>query len=273
MRWGFAARGVAYVIVAWFALAAALGYGRPEDARNAFVEVLWMPFGPLVLAALAIGFAGHGVWRVTQAVLDVERHGRDVRGATLRAAQLAGAGLALSLGGFAAMLALGQRQPDPAQQRDEARDWVLWLLLQPLGRWAVAAIGLAVLGTAAGQLWGAWSASFCRNLDGNPATLRVVRLIGRIGLVANAAVLGAVGIFFVNAAWWADWSESGGILTVLETLWRTEAGPWLLGVVALGMLAFGLFSFALARYRRIEAPLSTRLARARAGSKSSGKNG
>lgn len=258
-RFGFAARGLTYLIMSWFAWRAALGGGPPDDARSALVELFWQPIGPALLVLLALGFAGHGSWRVAQAVLDIERHGRDLRGWTLRAAQLAGAALAFSLGAFAATLVLSG--PPVGGRTDAARDWTEWLLAQPAGQLLIAATGLAVLGMAAGQLWGAWSCSFRRNLPPDNEAVPLIEAFGRVGLVANAAVLALVGVFFVNTAWWADNRESGGILTALETLWRHPWGPWLLGAAAVGLAAFGLFSLGLAMTRRIDPAAILRRAR------------
>jgi hypothetical protein len=264
-RWGFAARGITYFIMAWFALMAALGAGRPEDARNALVEVVWQPFGRTLVVLLALGFAGHAAWRIAQALLDLEKHGCDLRGYVLRGAQLAGATLAFSLGLFAATAAIAVQPPSPGNETDDAFRWTAWLLSLPLGRWLLAGVGLSILSMAAGQIWGGYSLSFRRNLQGSPAMINAICWMGRIGLFANAGLLVLVGIFFVSAAWYADTAESGGILTALEVLWRQPAAPWLLGAVALGLSAFGLFSLGLALFRRIDRDhMATRL-RAAAG--------
>lgn len=258
-RFGFAARGLTYLIMSWFAWRAALGGGPPEDARSALIELFWQPLGPALLVLLALGFAGHGAWRTAQAVLDIERHGHDLRGWTLRAGQLAGAALAFSLGVFAATLVWSG--PPRGGRTDVARDWTAWLLDQPAGQVLIAATGLAVLGTAAGQLWGAWSCSFRRNLPPGNEAVPLIEAFGRIGLAANAGVLALVGVFFVNTALWADNRESGGILTALETLWRHSYGPLLLGAAAIGLAAFGLFSLGLAMARRIDPEIILRRAR------------
>lgn len=83
-RLGYAARGIVYVVVAYFAVRAALGAGRAVGTEEAALELLSRPQGAVLLWIVAIGLTAHAVWRVAQASADTDGHGKDAKGLTVR---------------------------------------------------------------------------------------------------------------------------------------------------------------------------------------------
>src|SRR3954468_22672985 len=69
-RFGYAARGVVYLIIGFFSGGAAFGSGRPSGKKEALRALLSQPAGDILLGAVAVGLVGFSVWRVFQAVLD-----------------------------------------------------------------------------------------------------------------------------------------------------------------------------------------------------------
>ena len=84
-RLGFAARGIVYCIVGWFAIDAALRGGKAGDNQGAIASLADEPFGEWLLAAMAAGLAGYALWRLTEALFDPEAQDNDAKGAFRRA--------------------------------------------------------------------------------------------------------------------------------------------------------------------------------------------
>lgn len=75
-RFGYAAKGVVYVLIGMIAMMVALGRrGQPADFSGVLIQVVRQPFGSLLLALLTIGLACYGLWCLVQAVMDTENKG------------------------------------------------------------------------------------------------------------------------------------------------------------------------------------------------------
>src|SRR5436190_23445779 len=91
----------------------------------------------VVIRPQQVCFAG---WRATQAVVDADGCGNDVRGWARRAVYGAAALFYAGFASVAISLLLGQDRSGNGDQ--VARDWTAWLLSKPFGDWVVGAIGL-----------------------------------------------------------------------------------------------------------------------------------
>ncbi|HEY0835403.1 MAG TPA: DUF1206 domain-containing protein [Azospirillum sp.] len=249
-RLGYAARGLVYLIVGWFALTAARDGGRLTDTKGALVELFHHPFGAVLIGLVALGLAGYALWRIIQGALDVDRHGTSWKGLAIRGGQVVTGIVHAALAVFAVGLLAGRGGGNDGETA--ARDWTVWLMAMPAGQYLVAAVGAAIAGAAIAHFVKAYKASFRRHLALSTDRHGVVCTIGRVGLTAKGVVFALVGAFFIHAAWHGDSSESGGIVKALRTVQEQSYGPWLLGLVAAGLIAFGLFSLVQAVYRRID---------------------
>ena len=250
-RFGFAARGLVYILVGLLAARVAAGLGgRSADPRGAIGTVGDQPFGTVMLLVLGLGLAAYAAWRFTEAAFDLENKGTDLEGLAVRASYLASglvhAGFAFSAGS----LAIGLRQG----RSDAVRVWTGRLMDAPYGRWAVGAAGAAVIGSAGHQFYKAYTAEFEKHLRTSTmsaAERRWLRRLGRAGLTARGITFAIIGWFLVHAALTASPGEARGLAGALRALGHQGHGPWLLGVVAVGLIAYGALSLVDARYRRI----------------------
>jgi hypothetical protein len=250
-RVGYTAKGIVYVMVGALAVRASLGWGgRATDPHGALETMDRQRFGDVLLALAAVGLSAYVFWRVTQAVLDLDRKGAGVKGLLLRAGFL-GSGLAYaSLALTAAAMAVGGR----GDRRDLVRTWTTRALADPDRWWLVAAIGLGVLIGGLYQFYKAWSARFERDLrlsEVSAASRRWVRRTGRIGFVARGVTFAVIGWFLIRAGQHVNPGEARGLGGALRYLRAQEYGPWLLAGAGMGLIAYGLFSMVEGRYRRI----------------------
>src|SRR3954470_2399631 len=76
-RFGFAAKGVTYLLLGFLAAVAPVGMASlPGGRRGALETVLRQPAGWLMLGIVALGLLAFGVWQLVRAVEDPEDEGR-----------------------------------------------------------------------------------------------------------------------------------------------------------------------------------------------------
>jgi len=84
-RFGYASKGVVYLIAGLLTARAAFGLGgQATDKNGVLLAILAEPFGKLVLALIGIGLLGYILLRFTQALLDPEHKGTDPKGIAQR---------------------------------------------------------------------------------------------------------------------------------------------------------------------------------------------
>jgi hypothetical protein len=152
-RAGYVAKGALYCVVGGLAIDAGV---RPYDpfggARNALVTVQRQWMGQAVVGVLAAGLAAYGFWQLVQAVLDPMRRAKGLRGLGFRAVCVVSAALYGTLAWQGARLLAGATVDE--EQRRRAVVWMRAVLAQPMGRWALLAVGLAAKARA--DAWCAW---------------------------------------------------------------------------------------------------------------------
>lgn len=249
-RLGFAARGLVYVLIGWFAIAAARSGGRPDDNRSALGSLADSDAGQWLLAVIALGLLGYAIWRFSEALFDPERHGSDAKAVAKRVGFAVSGLVHVGLALFAARLAMnwgGGASGDAEADRGSAQ-----VLALPGGAWLLGAVGLVLIGAAFGNFAEAYRAKFARYLRSDLPARQAVVGAGRLGYAARGVVFVLVGWFAVQAALNDDPDAAGGTGQALRTLQDQPYGPLLLGIVAAGLLLFGLFGIVQARYRQLQ---------------------
>jgi hypothetical protein len=243
---GFAARGVVYILVGWFAVDAALHGGEIADNQGAIGSMAGGPLGPVLLAIVAAGLLGYAIWRLTEAAANPEQITRDAKGSLKRIGHVVSGIAHLILAWTATRLALdlGKGKIAVSPGDESARDWTALLLDQPAGRVLVGAVAVGVLVAAFQQAQKAWRGDFIHDCT-----------MGRIGYGARALVFLIVAGLFGLAAWTAHASDAGGVAEALERLQSQPGGKWLLALTGIGLALFGAYSLVEARFRRLHVDL------------------
>lgn len=240
-RIGFAARGIMYVLIGYLALRS----GRAKD-EEAALQFMNGGSGKLLLAAMAFGFLGYGIWRLSEALVDTEGHGSDTKGVAVRAGGAASGIIHLALSFTAAKLAWGERGGGGEEGAQAGAASALDL---PGGQIVLGLVAAALIVTGLYQLVKAVRGGFLRHLDARAARQAWIVWMGRLGYAARALIFLITGWFFWRAASEDDASEAGGLQEALASLPDT-----LEFATAAGLLLFGLFSLVEARFRRINDP-------------------
>lgn len=252
-RAGYVVKGIVYVIVGGLALQFSLGVGgRTTGASGVLTTILRQPFGQMLLLVTGVGLFGYALWRIVQALLDVEGKGTDARGLLKRFGYLV-AGVAYGSLGFESLrLVFGIAA---GASEDETALWTGRVLAAPLGGWLVG-IGAAVMfALAVNAAVVAFGRLYRRKLDVtgmHPFERVLADVLAIVGLVGRGAVFALVGVLLARAAWYRDADEAGSSEAALDLLLRWPAGPWLLAAVAVGLIAYGGYAWIQARHRRMD---------------------
>lgn len=252
-RLGLACKAVVYTVLSALALMAAAGMGgRATDSRGAITTIAREPYGRALVAVVAVGMLGLGVWFVIEALADRGGGRRDWKHALVRIAKAVGGLMYIGLAAWAAGLALGGGEGPSSNAL--ARSLTARTLNLPAGRLLVAVGGVIALTVALHQVRNGWKALRHPRLklERMGAVLRSsAPWLGLVGYGAQGLVFALMGVFLLQAAVEGDPREATGFDGALATLTRQPAGMALLGIVALGLLAYAATAAIEGRYKRL----------------------
>jgi Domain of Unknown Function (DUF1206) len=202
-----------------------------------------------LLVLLVCGFVAYALWRLAQALFNRGDHGRDAAGYFRRLIQLCQALIYIGFAVSAARILAGA-----GGSSRSTRHAVGGILSWPGGPELVGAIGTGFLVVGAVNLYWGLSGRFEESLDlegAHDERERLVTLLGKIGFVALAVVLGVIGWFLLKAAIDYDAKRIVSLGGALAKLAHADYGRWLLGLTAAGLLSYGLFGLVQTRYHRV----------------------
>ena len=236
-RLGFAARGLLYIVIGFLILKT----GRTEDPGGA-LDYLAEGSGRLLLIAMAAGFVAYGVWRLSDAVFNIEGHEQGKKGLGERLGA-GGSGVVHLLLAWQAIRLIGGSASSGGGGSENGAQTALGL---PGGQLMVALAGLVLIGVAIFQLIKASKCSFLRHLEPQIANQDWAKWTGRLGYGARGLVFLISGYFLLQAGLDDQASEASGMEGALS--WLSD--PWDV-LVAVGLIGFGLYSLIEARFRII----------------------
>lgn len=236
-RAGFAARGVVYLLLGYFAWTT----GGGEATTTVMERLADIPAGSALLVLLAIGLAGYGLFRIYGAWIDIKGKGSDAKGLFERTGPVLSGIAHFVLAGIAVSIATAGPSTGGGGE-DQAADIAMGL---PGGAVLVGLAGLVGLAAGFGNFHKAWTCAYMEDLGAR--TPGFARLAGRAGYAARGIVFGLVGWqILALAIGWGD--RDLGMEAAMESL---RGRDWLFPAVAAGLGLFGLFSLVMARYAEI----------------------
>lgn len=256
-RAGYAARGLLYLMVGTLSLLAAVELRDTAlGTRGALTAFGRWPAGPVWLFALGLGLTALMLWRLAQAVFDIEGKGASPMGLARRFGQ-AISGLGYGALGYSAVdLSDDLHALLPGQPGHEV---VERILDTAFGNELLLGAGLLILVVALGCGKKALSPDLDWKLGCEGGVRRWAVLMGRAGHLARASVLLLLGGFAVQEAFTSDAVQAASLGKVLQSLEAQPSGFLALAAAGLGLAAYGAFGLIEARYRRIRMPRRLRV--------------
>lgn len=247
-RFGMAAKGVVYILTGLLtALAAFNAGGKTTGKGGAFEFVMHQPFGKILLGLIALGLIGYVVWRAAQAIKDPEDEGNMRRIGYVASgvfyALIAATAITMIISGGSGGSSSGSGSNEQMAGK---------LLQQAWGQYLVGAVALILFGKAIWQFYRAISGKFndkIKSMDLNSKVEKLIKNFGLVGYISRGIVISLIGYMFLKAALQVDSSEAGGTKEAFSLIRQSEAGPYVLGIIALGLAAYGIFMFVKARHR------------------------
>lgn len=246
-RFGFASRGVVYCLLGVLALQVALGDRNEQlDKDGALRAVARQSYGPWLLGAIAIGFAGYALWRYAEAAVGDHKWWSRIlyffRGVIYTVFTVTAVRLIQGRGGSS------------GGSNGQAKTWSARLMAEGWGRVAIVAFGVGLIVLGAVLAWRGVEKKFEEKLKTGEMSSWQRHWLPKLGVaghVARGAIVSLIGVFFVQAALEFDADEAVGVDGALHKLAGQAYGPVALVLVAVGLACFGLFSFVEARWRRM----------------------
>ncbi|MGK3991633.1 DUF1206 domain-containing protein [Sorangium sp. So ce136] len=253
-RFGFAAKGLVYVLIGALSLQAAFsGGGQTAGGREAVGVLGDQPFGQALLFIVGIGLLGYALWREVLALKDPGHVGKDAKGTAERVGWAVSGVISAGLALTAFQLALGHSSGGG----DGSRTWVGKVMEQPFGGVLVGIAGLTVIGVAVQQFRKAMKSRFARDLSTqamSPPERTWVFRMARVGLVSRGVVFSIIGAALIKAAIAHDPGQSKGVREALSTVAESPFGTVLLVLVAAGLCAYGVYMFFCTKYSKLAHP-------------------
>jgi hypothetical protein len=232
--------GVLALQMAWSA-----GPDQEADQKGALQALSANPAGGIILWVVAVALCGLVLWKLTQAWWGYGYESKRAARIRKRIGALGGAVMYLLLAITAIRFSLG----DSSQSSDSAQQSRVGLLLsQPYGQVLAVLAAAVVVGYAAVLVKRGVTASFTKELAGEPAP--AMKRFGQAGFVAKGVSIALIGVMFGWAAVTYDPDKAAGLDDSLRLVNQQSAGPILLTIIALGLIAYGLYCFSWARHAR-----------------------
>lgn len=251
-RSGYITKGVVYFFIGVLAMRVTWGLGGELANSKQVLRMFYdQPLGYLLLIICTAGLLAHGVWRITQGLLDPEERDGGFSQAFFRTVDFITGLLYFSLAyaGFQILTGKGTESSE-----NSIETWISDILELPFGSWMVVGIAAVCLFGGLYQFYAAYTASFDYSFDTEEMSdgqKTFLRILGRIGLAAWGIVYLMIAVLVYNAAVHYDPSQAAGLEGALVTLSEQPYGLWIMSATSTGLLAYGVYLLVLARFHKI----------------------
>lgn len=249
-RLGYGARGLVYLVVAFFALLTAFSGGENEDTKGAIKFLTDNAAGTLLTIVLIVGLAGYSIWRFIQASFDTDNHGTKPSALAIRAGLLTSGLIYAVLTVYTFSLWWGS---GPFGSGSGGGGFAKWVSGVVGARPAAIAGASIMLGVAAAHFIKAAKRKYHDYFDASKKVMAALDPVAIAGLVARGLTFLVLAILLYTHGLTSGkgGGSTPGLKDALDYVLELPAGTWLLGAIGVGLLAFSAYSFAEAWWRRI----------------------
>ena len=247
---GWAAKGVVYVALAYLVLQMAFGQASQDASTTGALRLIAQSApGKIVLIVLGIGLLAFAVGRILEVttLAGPQIDGKD----KAKAVVLAFLYTSLALTAFSIVGLAGSSSGGGGGSEQQGSAFLLGL---PGGRFIVGLVGLAVIAYGAKQVHSGVKQEFLGTLrtgQMSSSMRSAVEKLGTAAYVTKGAIMALVGWFFLQSAITYNPQEAKGLDAALQEIAGQTWGRIVLTLVAIGLLAYGVFAFVESRYRRV----------------------
>jgi hypothetical protein len=241
-RAGYAARGLIYIVIGFFAALAAVGGGEAMGTHDALTVLLSGGAGSVLAYLLIAGFLFHALWRLVQVGFDTDNHGTDAKGLAIRGGLLVSAVIYAALASYTWSLALGAGG-------GSGGGWAEILSGFVGARWVSAGLALALAGAGIAHVIKAVRERYAQYLQADANAMKIIHPVAKAGLIARGAVFLVLAFLLVTRS--IQGGEQASSKAALEFVQGLPLGWLLLSLMGIGLIAFAFYSFIEAVYRRI----------------------
>lgn len=248
-RFGLVCKGIVYCITGILATMAAIGFGGSKASKSEIFKFIYeQPFGLLLISLVALGLFAYSLLRFFQSFGDIDHKGSDASGIASRFGYAISGFIYLSLGIYAAKLAVTGSGGDGASRQF----MVSKILAFDGGQWIIGIVGLIIVGNGVYQIYRGIAGKFMKKITVTKAELgKIVRKAGLVGYVARGITMLVVGYLLLHAGITSNPREAKGTEGAFAFL-ENKFGSMLMMLIAIGLIGYGIFMFVKARYQRIQ---------------------
>jgi hypothetical protein len=246
-RLGYGARGLVYLVLAFFIVSAALTTGSGGDSKDAVRFITQSTASAILAPLLIVSLAGYCLWRIVQAVFDTDDHGVHPFGLAVRAGLI---GSAASYG-FLMLYAFSLWWGGTFSSGDSSGGGFAKTAATFIGAGPVSlalSVVFAIVGGA--HIWKAVSRKYRDHIKASPMVGWWIDLAAIGGLCARGVIFLIIAFLLLRHGLAGEESRAG-LADALDFIAGLPFGVWLLGATGAGFFLFAVYSFAESIWRRI----------------------
>lgn len=246
-RLGYGARGVVYLVLAFFIASAALTTGSGGDTKDAIRFITQSTASAVLTPLLIVSLAGYCLWRIVQALFDTDDHGIKPAGLAVRAGLLGSA----ATYGFLMVYAFSLWWGVTFSSGNNSGDGFARTAASFIGAGPVSLILSSIFAIVGGShIWKAISRKYRDHIQASQQVLGWIDLAAIGGLCARGLIFFIIAFLLLRHGL-AGEEGRAGLAEALDFIAGLPFGVWLLGATGAGFFLFAIYSFAEAVWRRI----------------------